>query len=43
MTNMTDSTVDAREVEFYTRMADAWWDRKGAFWPIHTLNELRVT
>lgn len=37
-----DSTVDAREVEFYTRMADAWWDRQGAFWPLHTLNELRV-
>ena len=40
---MMDSTVDAREVEFYTKMADAWWDRNGAFWPIHTLNELRVT
>ena len=38
-----DSTVDSREVEFYTKMADAWWDRNGAFWPIHTLNELRVT
>ena len=37
-----DSTVDAREVEFYTRMADAWWDRQGAFWPLHTLNKLRV-
>ena len=43
MTKMIDSTVDAREVDFYTKMADAWWDRNGAFWPIHTLNELRFS
>ncbi len=42
MTQPIDSTVDPREVEFYTRMAEAWWDRDGAFWPLHTLNELRV-
>ena len=38
-----DSTVDAREVAYYTRMADAWWDSEGAFWPLHTLNKLRVS
>ena len=38
-----DSTIDPREVEFYTRLADLWWDRAGPFWPLHTLNELRVT
>ncbi|MBT8092202.1 MAG: bifunctional 2-polyprenyl-6-hydroxyphenol methylase/3-demethylubiquinol 3-O-methyltransferase UbiG, partial [Gammaproteobacteria bacterium] len=32
-----------REVDFYTRMADAWWDSDGAFWPLHTLNKLRVS
>lgn len=37
-----DSTIDAREVEFYSRMADTWWDKKGPFWPLHNLNELRV-
>ncbi len=42
MTRPIDSTVDPREVEFYSRMAEAWWDRDGAFWPLHTLNELRV-
>ncbi len=42
MTHPIDSTVDPREVEFYSRMAEAWWDRDGAFWPLHTLNELRV-
>lgn len=37
-----DVTIDDREVEFYSRMADTWWDREGPFWPIHKLNELRV-
>lgn len=38
----SDSTVDPREVEYYTRMADTWWDTQGPFWPLHTLNTLRV-
>ena len=37
-----DSTVDAREVEFYSRMAATWWDREGPFWPLHKLNDLRI-
>ncbi len=37
-----DSTIDARELEFYSRMADTWWDREGPFWPLHKLNELRT-
>ena len=38
-----DKTIDPREVEYYTRMAETWWDREGPFWPLHTLNELRLT
>lgn len=37
-----DKTVDPREVEFYSRLADTWWDLDGPFWPLHKLNELRV-
>ncbi len=37
-----DTTIDSREVEFYTRMAETWWDREGPFWPLHKLNELRI-
>ena len=37
-----DATVDAREVDFYTRMAEAWWDESGPFWPLHKLNALRT-
>lgn len=39
----SDSTVDAREVEFYARMAETWWDHEGPFWPLHKLNKLRTT
>ncbi len=39
----SDSTVDAREVEYYARMAETWWDHEGPFWPLHKLNKLRTT
>ena len=38
-----DITVDKREVEFYTQMAETWWDQDGPFWPLHKLNALRTT
>ena len=34
-------TVDPREVAYYERLADQWWDRDGLFWPLHRLNEVR--
>ncbi|MDX1499272.1 MAG: bifunctional 2-polyprenyl-6-hydroxyphenol methylase/3-demethylubiquinol 3-O-methyltransferase UbiG [Woeseiaceae bacterium] len=37
-----DLTIDPREVEFYSGLAETWWDRDGPFWPLHKLNELRV-
>jgi 2-polyprenyl-6-hydroxyphenyl methylase/3-demethylubiquinone-9 3-methyltransferase len=39
---MRDATVSQREVDFYTRLANSWWDRAGPFWPLHRLNELRT-
>ncbi len=37
-----DSTVDAYEVDHYSALAETWWDTTGPFWPLHTLNALRV-
>lgn len=37
-----DTTIDQREVDFYEKLADTWWDRQGPFWPLHRLNALRV-
>jgi len=38
-----DTTIDKRELEYYSKLADAWWDRGGPFWPLHKLNDLRTT
>jgi 2-polyprenyl-6-hydroxyphenyl methylase/3-demethylubiquinone-9 3-methyltransferase len=37
-----DTTVDSREIDFYSRMAKTWWDQSGPFWPLHKLNTLRT-
>lgn len=39
---MTASSVDPREVEYYTKFAALWWDEKGPFWPLHRLNRVRT-
>lgn len=36
------SSIDPNEVAYYERLANTWWDRKGPFWPLHRLNELRA-
>ena len=38
----TVSSIDEREVRYYTELAETWWDRDGPFWPLHTLNGLRT-
>ncbi|MBT8436489.1 MAG: bifunctional 2-polyprenyl-6-hydroxyphenol methylase/3-demethylubiquinol 3-O-methyltransferase UbiG [Gammaproteobacteria bacterium] len=39
---MKTETIEPREVDYYDRLAEQWWDRQGKFWPLHRLNELRV-
>ena len=39
---MKTQTIEPGEVAYYERLAEQWWDRKGKFWPLHRLNELRV-
>ncbi|HEX4767997.1 MAG TPA: bifunctional 2-polyprenyl-6-hydroxyphenol methylase/3-demethylubiquinol 3-O-methyltransferase UbiG [Lichenihabitans sp.] len=39
---MTDSTINAGEVEKFGRMAEEWWDPKGKFRPIHKFNPVRL-
>jgi 2-polyprenyl-6-hydroxyphenyl methylase/3-demethylubiquinone-9 3-methyltransferase len=36
------ASIDPREVDYYTGLAELWWDRGGPFWPLHRLNALRV-
>jgi 2-polyprenyl-6-hydroxyphenyl methylase/3-demethylubiquinone-9 3-methyltransferase len=36
------TSIDPKSVEYYHKLADTWWDAKGPFWPLHTLNALRI-
>jgi 2-polyprenyl-6-hydroxyphenyl methylase/3-demethylubiquinone-9 3-methyltransferase len=38
----TGASVDAAEVDKFSRLADKWWDLSGEFGPLHKLNPLRV-
>jgi len=36
------STVDAGEIERFSRIAEEWWDENGKFAPLHRLNPARI-
>ncbi|MFT5084383.1 MAG: 2-polyprenyl-6-hydroxyphenyl methylase/3-demethylubiquinone-9 3-methyltransferase [Lentisphaeria bacterium] len=40
--SLISPTIDGQEVEHYRKLANTWWDIAGPFWPLHTLNRLRV-
>ena len=42
MKEKNTSTVDAEEVERFSRIADEWWDLNGKFKPLHQINPLRI-
>jgi len=42
MKSSANTKVDPREVEYYGKLAETWWDEGGPFWPLHRLNELRT-
>lgn len=37
-----NTTVDEKEVEKFSKMADQWWDLHGDFAPLHALNPVRI-
>jgi 2-polyprenyl-6-hydroxyphenyl methylase/3-demethylubiquinone-9 3-methyltransferase len=39
---MTDTTINAEEVDKFGRMAEEWWDPTGKFRPIHKFNPVRL-
>lgn len=39
---MSQSTIDAGEIEKFQAMAEAWWDPDGMFKPLHMLNPCRL-
>ncbi len=43
MTAAERSTIDAAEVERFSRMAEEWWDPDGKFQPLHKFNPVRLS
>ncbi|MDO4449591.1 MAG: bifunctional 2-polyprenyl-6-hydroxyphenol methylase/3-demethylubiquinol 3-O-methyltransferase UbiG [Moraxella sp.] len=41
-TNTTFNNADFDEIGKFTRLADEWWDRQGAFKSLHDINPLRL-
>ena len=42
LTMTASANVFDHEVARYEGLAATWWDRRGPFWPLHRLNELRT-
>ena len=40
---MTDTTIDAAEVDKFSALAAEWWDPAGKFAPLHKFNPVRLT
>ena len=40
--NLNSSSIDAEEVEKFSRMAEDWWNPHGKFKPLHKLNPVRL-
>lgn len=38
-----DASVDQREIENFSALAETWWDPKGPFRPLHNLNPARLS
>ena len=36
------STVNKKEIEKFSLMADEWWDPNGKFKPLHKFNPIRI-
>ena len=37
------STINKKEIEKFSKMADEWWDTDGKFKPLHKFNPLRIS
>jgi 2-polyprenyl-6-hydroxyphenyl methylase/3-demethylubiquinone-9 3-methyltransferase len=39
----SSTTLDAKEVDRFAKLAGAWWDANGPFKPLHRINPVRLT
>ena len=36
------NTINQKEIEKFSKMADEWWDPSGKFKPLHKFNPIRI-
>jgi len=39
---MASASIDPKEIEKFSRIADSWWDEHGSFAPLHRINPIRI-
>ena len=39
---MKSNTINIKEIEKFSKMADEWWDPNGKFKPLHKFNPVRI-
>ena len=40
---MKNNTINKKEIEKFTRIAEEWWDPNGKFQPLHKFNPIRIS
>ena len=40
---MKTNTINKKEIEKFSRIAEEWWDPKGKFKPLHNFNPIRIS
>ena len=40
---MKTSTINKKEIDKFTKIAEEWWDPNGKFKPLHNFNPIRIS
>ena len=40
---MKNSTINKKEIDKFSKMAEEWWDPNGKFKPLHKFNPIRIS
>ena len=40
---MKNNTINKKEIEKFSKIAEEWWDPNGKFKPLHNFNPLRIS
>ena len=43
LTKMETNTINKKEIEKFSRIAEEWWDPNGQFRPLHNFNPIRIS